>query len=436
MARTTTRRPRGKTRASVAYVRRLESLIEAAKHLNSTFDLDMLLGIILELATRNLRADRGTIYLIDDEQHILWSKVLKGTGLVEVRLPIGTGISGTVAKTGETINLKDVSKDKRFFAGFDQRSGFQTRTMLCMPMKNRQGKIIGVFQIINKTKGVFDAEDEVFLEAFSEHAAIAVENARMHQTVVESQRVEREMQIAAEMQLRLLPKQIPVIPRYEVFGEAHACHAIGGDFFDIVHLGDQRYAMVMADVSGKGIPAAMLVSTLHASLRVHLQNPKGLSERQRLIDLSMKLNALVYDNSPAEKFITFFILVLDGMTNRITYVNAGHNAPYLFRASSGTLTELQASGLPLGMMDGAAYEAEEVLVQPGDAVFMYTDGVTEAMDKAEAQFGEDRLKEVYRSNAVAGPREILSKVSEAVKLFVGAQPASDDQTMMALKRIS
>ena len=160
-----------------SYIHRLESLIDASKHLNTTFDLEELLSIILHLATKNLNAERGTIYLIDEKTKELWSKVLKGEGLVEIRLPIGTGVSGTVAQTGETINLKDASKDDRFYAGYDKRSGFRTKTMLCMPMKNRHGKIIGVFQIINKQKGRFDKEDELFLKAFSEHAALAVENA-------------------------------------------------------------------------------------------------------------------------------------------------------------------------------------------------------------------------------------------------------------------
>ncbi|MEX0602955.1 MAG: GAF domain-containing protein, partial [Bacteroidota bacterium] len=137
------------------YVKRLESLIEASQLLNTTLELDKLLKLILELATGNLNADRGTIYLLDHEKQELWSKVLKGKELVEIRLKIGTGIAGHVAKSGKTVNLKDAWKDKRFFSGFDIRSGFQTKTMLCMPMKNRKGKIIGVFQILNKARGAF-----------------------------------------------------------------------------------------------------------------------------------------------------------------------------------------------------------------------------------------------------------------------------------------
>ena len=133
-------------------LRRLQTLIQAAEHLNSTLELDRLLKVVLHLCTANLQASRGTMYLIDEDRHELWSKVVKGKELIEIRLPLGTGIAGHVAETGETVNLKDAWKDKRFFAGFDLRSGFQTKSMLCMPMKNRKGKTIGVLQVLNKKR--------------------------------------------------------------------------------------------------------------------------------------------------------------------------------------------------------------------------------------------------------------------------------------------
>ena len=151
--------PKRSSKSKQGQIKRLEALINASKILNSTLNLEKLLALILDLAIKNLKAARGTIYLIDSEKEELWSKVLKGKDLVEIRLPVGTGISGHVAKTGKTINLKDAWKDKRFFSGFDLRTGFQTKTMLCMPMRDRKGKIIGVFQILNKQHGAFTKED-------------------------------------------------------------------------------------------------------------------------------------------------------------------------------------------------------------------------------------------------------------------------------------
>ena len=217
------------------YIRKLESLIDAAKQLNTTFDLDKLLSIILDHATKNLNASRGTIYLIDERSHELWSKVVKGDGLVEIRLPIGTGISGAVAETGKTINLKDASKDKRFYPAIDKKSGFRTKTMLCRPMRDRKGAIIGVFQIINKKSGIFNRDDEFFLDAFSEHASLAIENARLFQADLEHARVNKEMQIAAEMQQQLFPREAIQIPSYELSATVQPCTAIGGDSYVSFH---------------------------------------------------------------------------------------------------------------------------------------------------------------------------------------------------------
>ena len=425
--KTVKKKPAGEVKS---YVHRLESLIDASKHLNTTFDLEKLLSIILHLATKNLNAERGTIYLIDEKTKELWSKVLKGGGgLVEIRLPIGTGISGTVAETGETINLKDASKDSRFYSGFDKRSGFKTKTMLCMPMKNRHDKIIGVFQIINKRRGAFDNEDELFLKAFSEHAALAVENARLYRTSMESERVQKELQIAGEIQQRLLPKEILPIPHYEIAAVAQPCTSVGGDFYDIISLGNNRYVFVMADVTGKGVPAALLVSTLHASLRAYIQLDTSLSA------LTTKLNNLVFENSPSERFITFFIMMLDCETHTITYVNAGHNFPYLFHLQSGEIVELEAGGLPLGMLGNMNYESKQISLGHADVLALYTDGVTEAMDKSKQQYSEERLKQIIRNSVIKPAHQIKDDILEDVRIFIGEEPPSDDLTLLVLKQI-
>jgi len=416
------------------YTRRLESLIDASKHLNTTFDLERLLALILHLATKNLAASRGTIYLIDKEKKELWSKVLKSDGPMEIRLALGTGIAGTVAVTGETVNLKDVRKDSRFFSGYDQRSGFRTRTMLCMPMRNRQGEIIGVFQIINKKNGVFDHEDELFLEAFSEHAALAIENARLYLASLAHERMQKELQIAADIQQRLLPKEVKDIHGYDVSAVARPCAEVGGDFYDVVPLDDHRNAFIMADVAGKGVPAALLVSGLHASLHVFLQGRQGLSDRLWLTDMMGRLNTLVFDNSPPEKFITLFVLILDSLTHSATYVNAGHNPPCVIRAADRSVQHLEASGLPLGMLENMTYEALEVTIAPGDALLLYTDGVTECMNSRGEQYGEDRMHDVAMETPDINPHSLRDRLLQSVDAFAGGHSYADDLTLLILKR--
>ncbi len=170
-------------------VKRLQLLMDVTKNVNSTLDLDKLLGVILDNATRSIEADRGTLYLVDELKGELWSKVAQGTDMVEIRLPIGKGLAGVAAKTGEVINISDAYSDSRFNADIDKKTGYRTNNILTMPMKNREGKIIGVFQLLNKKGGPFTVEDVAFLESFSIGAAIAIENARLAQEMVQSERL-------------------------------------------------------------------------------------------------------------------------------------------------------------------------------------------------------------------------------------------------------
>ncbi len=168
---------------------KLQRLIEASKIINSTLDLDKLLGLILDSAAQSIDADRGTLYLVDTIKKELWSKVLQGTNMVEIRLPVGKGLAGYVAETGETIIIPDTYADPRFNPEIDKRTGYHTHNMLCMPMKNKDGKIIGVFQLLNKKHECFDNEDVSFIDALSAHASVAIENARMAQEMVQNERL-------------------------------------------------------------------------------------------------------------------------------------------------------------------------------------------------------------------------------------------------------
>ncbi len=174
---------------SKAQLEKLNLLIDAAKTVNSTLDLDKLLDVILETAIKSIGADRGTLYVVDELKSEIWSKAHSGSEVVEIRQPIGKGLSGYVAKTGETINIPDAYSDSRFNPDFDKKTGYRTNNMLCMPMRNRDGKIIGVFQILNKKGGPFTGQDEEFINALSIHASIAIENARLAQEMVNSERL-------------------------------------------------------------------------------------------------------------------------------------------------------------------------------------------------------------------------------------------------------
>ncbi len=413
-------------REALASIKRLNALVQASHLLNSSLNLKKILATLLDVATKNLNADRGTIYLLDADRKELWSQVLKGDETMEIRLPLGKGIAGTIAKTGETINLKDAYKDKRFNKDIDAKSGFRTKSMLCMPMKNKSGKIVGVFQILNKHKGHFDKNDEHFLADLSIPASLAIENARLHQAELENQRVEKELEVAARIQQQLLPRELPEMPGVHLTAMTIPCHTVGGDFYDVIKIDQDKIAIVIADVTGKGIPAALLVSTLQASLHAYVE--QGLSPT----DLVMKLNKVINENSTPEKFITFFICIYDIPTWTLRYVNAGHNHPFVLYEKGG-LEPLSKGGFCLGVFTDNRYEEGHVQMNPGDTLILYTDGITEAMNPKHDMYGEARLYLTIHKLLEKNVKEIEQGILADLQTFSSGAPQSDDVTMVLMK---
>lgn len=405
---------------------RLMAVVEIGKLLNSTLDLNKILEIILDTAIKNLGADRGTVYLIDHEKKQLWSKVLQGGNIVEVRLALGQGIAGYVAQTGKKVMLKDAYKDPRFNPDFDRKTGYVTKSILCMPMKNRKGEMIGVFQIINRKNGFFTLDDTKFLDTLSVDACIAIENARLHEEAIEKERMEKELEVAATIQKMIIPKEIVQKEGFEIAGFNVPSKQVGGDFYDVVHLPNGNIALIIADVSGKGIPGALLVSTLQASLHAYLESDYEL---KRLVT---KLNQIILKNSTEDKYITFFIAILNPETNVLTSVNAGHNPPLLCR--NGTIKKLTVGGIPLGMYPFDQFEAEETKLDRNDLLIMFTDGITEAADKEDEFYDDPRLERCVLHNSKLNADQLKQVIFDDLKKFVGDAEQSDDITMLLLKK--
>ena len=408
-------------------IMRLRALVEASNLLNSSLNLKKVLTVLVDLATKNLDAERGTIYLVDKEKQEIWSQVAKGEETREFRLPIGQGIAGSVAKTGKTVNLKDAYQDKRFDKEFDKKSGFKTKTMLCTPMKDKKGKIVGVFQILNKEKGFFSEDDLSFLSALSIPATLAIENARLHESEIAFQRVERELEVAAEIQRQILPTILPKMEGVQLGAISIPCHAVGGDFYDVYKIDDHRIVMTIADVSGKGIPAALLVSTLHASLHAYREL------HYSLVELVTKLSQFIYENSTTEKFITFVICIIDTKTSTLHCVNAGHCFPLLIRAD-GTMEELKNNGFALGMLPDSTYEEETIKLRSGDIITLYTDGISESMNEKHDMYGNLRLSKVLSRYRGFHVNEMRDEILKDVKSF-SVNPAQDDDITMVLMKV-
>lgn len=410
-------------------IAQLSFLVEASKLLNSSLELDALLEIIVDLAVRGTATERGTLYIIDPVSRHLWSKVAQGPEKVEIRLPIGTGIAGTVAETGEVIRIQDAYADTRFNREVDRLSGFRTRNLLTVPMRNKQGLIIGVLQVLNKSTGAFADEDISFLEVLQTHAAIAIENALLFKEALEKKRLDRELDLAAEIQRKLLPSAAPVLPGLQVAALSEPCRSVGGDYYDFLTRDGERIGICIADVSGKGIPASLLMATLRASLRAQAESGASVA------DVVRKVNIALYKSSKPNQFASFFYGEVSKDRTQMTYVNAGHLPPIHVK-STGSVGALTGGGPLLGLREASSYEEVTVPIAHGDTIALYTDGVTDARSPDGEEFGEDRLRAHVALAATSPevPAESLKTLMGSVVAFEGGAPRTDDLTVILLRR--
>jgi sigma-B regulation protein RsbU (phosphoserine phosphatase) len=396
---------------------RLRTLVEASKLINSSIEPDALFGSILTVARNELHVDRGTLWFVDEEKKEIWTKV---AGEFRATRPIGTGIAGTVVATGEPIILHDAYADARFDRSADEKSGYRTRSMLCVPIRNRARKIVGALQLLNKTDGAFGTADLDFLSSISEHMAIAMENATLHMELIEKQRMEEELKLGREIQSRLLPQPPVDVRDTELAALSVPCYEVGGDYYDFLELPDGDLGLAIGDVSGKGVSAALIMSSVQAALRVAAPIEDDLAR------LVQRLNALIYRSARGRKYATFFFGRYTPSSGLLRYVNAGHNPPYI--AIHGELQELMSTGKPIGILPDSTYYELAVEVPPGATLFLYTDGLNEAADPEEEEFGYDRLRALFLETRE--PKRIV----DAVTQFERGARATDDKTIVVVRR--
>ncbi len=414
---------------SVAYrdeMERLRRLVEASKLINSSIDADRLFASILTVARQELHVDRGTLYFVDEAQHEIWTKIA-GELSSEIRLPIGKGLAGTVAATGEPVILHDAYDDPRFDRSSDQRTGYRTRSMLCVPIKNRGQRVVGVLQLLNKTDGAFGARDLEFLNGISDHMAIAMENATLHLELLEKQRMEQELALGREIQSRLFPTPPCDVAGTELAAFSLPCYEVGGDYYDFIELPNGDLGLAIGDVSGKGVAAALIMSSLQAALRVAAPIENDLTELVR------RLNALVYRSTRARKYVTFFFGRYTPSTGVLRYVNAGHNPAFVVAGED--VIELWSTGKPIGIMPDSAYEEGSVELPAGSTLFLYTDGLNEAEDPDDHELGMDRLRALVAAQRDAAASEVPGRVLEAVTAFERGARATDDKTVVVVRRL-
>jgi sigma-B regulation protein RsbU (phosphoserine phosphatase) len=371
-------------------VARLRRLVEASKVLNSTLDLFTLLGLILELATQETGADRGTLFLVDEEKDEACSLIAHGLDRREIRLPLGHGIAGWVAQTGAVANLPDARGDSRFDAAFDALFGYHTRSLLALPIQDRSGHTIGVLELLNKQGGPFTDLDVDFLQGVSVHAAIAIENARLYRDSLERQRLDDELALAHRIQEGLLPEAPPRLPGLDIAVRHETCSPVGGDYYDFIPLSQTAHLLVVADVEGKGAASALVASNVHATLHA----------------LTRHVHSLVH------------------------FINAGHVPPLLIGRER--TTSLSEGGCVLGLFPQVRFKRGVCRLEPGDVLLACTDGLTEAPDRSAREYGSERLAATVARHRDCTADELVDAVWADVRGY-SAGSLGDDRVVLALR---
>jgi sigma-B regulation protein RsbU (phosphoserine phosphatase) len=366
---------------------KLKAIIDASRQLTEVLELDRLVPRILSLACLHAKAERATLYLLEGDH--LSSSYLAGESIERFSLPLGQGIAGHVAQTGEALILEDAYRHPLFHPEIDRQTGFQTRSMMCLPVAKDQ-EILGVLQIIDPKVGAFGEADVDFMKALVAHIAIALANARHHHERILKEKAEKELEVAAAIQRRMLPRSMATPPALEVSWKYLPFHGVGGDFFDYFAVDEHRHVFVVADVSGKGIPAALIVGALGAFLRCLRHYYRGPAQ------LAAELNGLLYEAIPANAFASMIIVEYDLKNRRLTYCNGGHCTGFL--AFRSYVHRLANTGILLGLFPAATFCEQWLDLDDACTLWLYTDGLVEGrrmLDQADQweEWGEERLEQ-------------------------------------------
>jgi phosphoserine phosphatase RsbU/P len=409
-------------------ITQLSLLFEATRLLNSTLDLAELLELILKIARTELKADRGSVFLADHKTKELWSIVASGLDHEEIRIPIGRGIAGMVAASGDIINVEDAYSLPYFDSSYDKKFGYTTRSLLCLPVRHFDGEIVGVIQLLNKNgSSRFTGDDVDFLNKLSGHMAMALEKARLHREIVEKQRMEKEMALARTIQRSLLPEAPPVVPGYELAVLNEPCFEVGGDYYDFLNLGPQTLLLVIADVEGKGVSSALIMSNLQATLRALVMHLHSLEV------LALSLNEMIYNDTKSEKYLSIFLGLVDTRRSGLHYINAGHVPPILINGETGKYKLLEEGGTVVGLFPTAEYNRGSASLAPGDVLVCCTDGILEAMNAQEDEYGNERLAECVANHRTKPAQAIVDAVLAEVSEFSRSGTHIDDKVLMIMK---
>lgn len=413
---------------------RLALLYHLAQTFNSTLDFDQVLNRVMDEVIIATRAERGFVMLKEKENRLVF-RVARGIDQQTIDDPtfqVSRSVVEKVAAEGQAIITYDAQTDERF----NMRQSVMLlglRSVLCVPLTVKNS-ILGVIYVDNRLQaGIFTLSDQELLLAIASNAAIAIENARLYLLAVEKGRLERELQMARQVQLSLLPTDAPELPGWEFAVRWLPARQVSGDFYDFIEVQSERPGLVIADVSDKGMPAALFMGLTRTILRA------SMDQAGTPVEGISRANRLICADSANSMFVTLVYVQVESAKDAITYINAGHNPPLFYHCCAeppeNQVRWLTRTGMALGVLPDTPYSQQVEHLDSGDLVILYTDGVVDAEDPHGEPFGIQRLQAVILENRHASAADIIRSIENALIAFTGDKDPIDDITILAIKHL-
>ena len=409
-------------------VRELSLLNDLARDIGASRDADAVMHTIVRRALKSVEAEQGVITLVEEREDAAMTTLLRtaGSSVEQGPFTVNDSLLGWMMLHKKPLILNDPTGDQRFRG---TRWDPATRSILCVPLLIRS-RLTGLLTVYNKKIPTgFTESDQRLLSIIAAQSAQILENARLYEEEKALTHMRDEMRLAFDIQTSLLPKAPPAIPGYEIAGLSLPAQTVGGDYFDYIPLDDDRLGLCVGDVSGKGLPASLMMANVQATLR-------GQAPWSETVSACVgRVNTLMCPRIRKGSFVTLVYGVLDPHSHQFRFANAGHNRPY-FRDADGGVRRLDRGGLALGFLPDHTYQEAHVSFAPGEMLLLYSDGIPEAMNPAREQFGDERLIALLKARGNGSPQALIDAIIEAVTQHAGDAPPNDDMTLLAAKRVS
>ncbi|MGI8542489.1 MAG: PP2C family protein-serine/threonine phosphatase [Aridibacter sp.] len=416
----------------LSVIDKLRMLLDITKKISRSYNTEEVLKQVMDTLGSLIRFDAAGIYLIESKrvngqiELQFKSKVIRGYrisfDLVEPRLKVGEGFIGYVAETGESLISDDVTKDERYFP-----ARLRTKSEMVTPIISND-KVIGVFDLESDKLNAYDQDDLSILQMLASQVAIIIEKAELYEQLFEKRRLQAQLEIAREVQLELLPDNDPQLEGFDISAYVFPTEEVSGDYYDWVKMFDDQVAIIVADAVGKGIPAALLMAFLRASLRAGVQI--GYAPQIAFA----KVGNLLWDSTETHQFITAVYGVLDATNKTFVYSNAGHNPPLLLKPN-GDYRFVEYGDLPLGMFQNTHYHQHFIRMEKGQILVLYTDGITEAHREDGEEYGQERFAKRITDGFELSAKELIQSVREGIKEFTEREFLDDDGTLFIVKAL-